>query len=131
MVLETLVKDDPSYSTPLGRPRGIFFCVFFVASCLLLLFLLPHPRPATKQQHPEGLAPSKHAALLSGRISTRGSAACRRYRHGTRVRVVIDQGSHLGRGGLLLVRKKSDSYRTTYFARVVAIRCKNSTRQLG
>ena len=36
-----------------------------------------------------------------------------------------------GRGGLLLVRKKSDSYRTTYFARVVAIRCENSTRELG
>ena len=36
-----------------------------------------------------------------------------------------------GRGGLLLVRKKSDSYRTTYFARVVAIRCENCTRELG
>ena len=36
-----------------------------------------------------------------------------------------------GRGGLLLVRKKSDSYRTTYFARVVAIGCENSTRELG
>ena len=33
--------------------------------------------------------------------------------------------------GLLLVRKKSDSYRTTYFAQVVAIGCENSTRELG
>ena len=36
-----------------------------------------------------------------------------------------------GRSGLLLVRKKSGSYRTTYFARVVAIGCENSTRELG